>query len=107
MPEFKYDVTDRALDYMASMIEPMPGNEGQRYLTELMVDEADAECIVIVSIDGLTVDVDVDYDISLTSNHPEAIEDIMAAAEGYFQEYAENASDIEGLVDIAFGDMVG
>lgn len=105
MPEFEFDVTDRALGYMASMIEPMPGNEGQRVLTERLAEDADASAIVTVSIEGPTFNVDVEYDIDLKSNHPDAIEEIMKAAEQYFQEYAERAGEVEGLVDIAFGSL--
>lgn len=102
MPEFKFDVTDEALEYMASSIAHMPGNEGQEYLTQQMIDTADAEAIVVVSIDGTSVDLESEYSISLTSPHPDAIQDIMVAAEQHFQEFAERAGDIMGLVDEAF-----
>ena len=105
MPEFSFDVTENALNYMAQSIKGMPGNEGQRVLTERLVEEADAQAIVTVNIEGIVVTTDVDYDISLSSSHPEAIEDIMVAAEQYFQEYAERAGDVEGLVDIAFDSL--
>lgn len=105
MPEFKFDVTDEALEYMASSIAHMPANEGQEYLTQLMIDTADAEAIVVVSIDGTSVDLESEYDISLTSPHPDAIQDIMVAAEQHFMEFAERAGDIMGLVDEAFKEI--
>ena len=105
MPEFDFDVTDEALEYMAASIAHLPGNEGQEYLTQRLIDEADAEVIVTVSIDGPDVNIDSRYSLSLYSPHPEAIEDIMLQAEQRFEEFAENAGDIMGLVDLAFRNL--
>jgi hypothetical protein len=105
MPEFDFNVTEEALEYMANSIKGMPGNEGQRVLTERLAEEADAEAIVTVSIEGPVVNVDSRYSLSLSSSHPDAIQDIMNAAEQYFEEFVENASSVMGLVDLAFDEL--
>lgn len=105
MPEFDFDVTAEAIEYVAAAIAHMPGNEGQEYLTQRMMEEVDAEVIVTVTIEGTNVDVDSKYSINLSSSHPEAIEDIMVAAEQHFEEFAENAGSVMGLVDLAFDEL--
>lgn len=69
---------------MQMSIKDMPGNAGQ----EVLVEDLDySGCRVIVTVnvepveEGGAVDIDVEYNINIRSNHPEAIEIIMETAE--------------------------
>jgi hypothetical protein len=80
MPTF--DITDKCIKFVAETIKEMPGNPGQEVLVANLIDDA---------YGLITVDVDVDFqgDVSISasgeikwrSNHPEAIEIIIATAE--------------------------
>jgi|DEB19_MinimDraft_3_1074340.scaffolds.fasta_scaffold129809_2 hypothetical protein len=103
MPEFKFDITEKALEYAQGIMDDMPGNAGQESLVNSL--DIDAQAIVVVYIAGDRVDVDVEYDIDISSSHPEAIEQIIDKGEQAFEEYAERASDILGLVEVAFDSL--
>lgn len=103
MPEFKFDITEKALEYAQGIMNDMPGNAGQVALVGSL--NIDAQAVVTVRIAGNKVDVDPEYDIKIGSSHPEAIEQIIDKGEQAFEEYAERASDILGLVDIAFDSL--
>ena len=103
MPEFKFDITEEALDYAQGTMDVMPGNPGQEALVNSL--DIDASAIVFVNIAGDRVDVDVEYRIKIDSSHPEAIEQIIDKGEQAFEEYAERASDILDLVGLAFDSL--
>lgn len=103
MPTFAFDITEKAQDYAVQTMEKMAGNAGQESLISSL--NIDAYARVEVRIAGPVVDTDVDYDINISSSHPEAIEQIISEGEQAFQEYAERASDILGLIDIAFDSL--
>ena len=105
MPTFDFDITERAVEYMAENIRPMAGNEGQTSLIESLIEDSDYSSVVSIRIAGTIIEIDNRYDIDLKSSHPDAIEDIMDKAEQYFQEYSERASDILGLIDEAFNSL--
>jgi len=104
MPTFDFDVTENAYRYMIDNIQDMPGNEGQAALVDILEKENRDNCYALIRVDiaGSFVDVTPVYDINLQSPHPDAIIEIMAAGEKYFQEYAERAAEIENLIDEAF-----
>lgn len=82
MPSYTFDVTEKCVDFMKKSIKDMPGNPGQEVLVENL--EYDCKFTVTVELFGTEfeeVDISSDYDIHLSSNHPEAIEIIMKTAE--------------------------
>jgi hypothetical protein len=103
MPEFKFDITEQAIEYAQSIMDVMPGNAGQESLVGSL--DIDAQAIVVVYIAGDRVDVDPIYNIRISSSHPEAIEQIIDKGEQAFEEYAERASDILDLVGLAFDSL--
>jgi hypothetical protein len=103
MPEFKFDITEQALEYAQDIMDAMPGNAGQESLVASL--DIDAQAIVVVYIAGDRVDVDPIYNIRINSSHPEAIEQIIDKGEQAFEEYAERASDILDLVGLAFDSL--
>jgi hypothetical protein len=103
MPTVTFDVTENAQNHAVQTMEKMPGNEGQASLVSSL--SIDAYAKVEVRIAGPIVDIDVDYDISINSSHPEAIGQIISKGEQAFQEYAERAADILGLVRQAFDSL--
>lgn len=100
MPTFDFDLTQEAIEYTRDVMAPMAGNAGQESLITSL--DIDASLVVTVYIAGPSVDVSKEYDISFTSNHPEAIEQITDKGQDAFEEYAERASDIFNLIDEAF-----
>lgn len=103
MPTFKFDVTEKAVEYAQNIMDEMPGNAGQETLVASL--DIDAQAIVVVYIAGDKVDIDLEYDIKIGSSHPEAIEQIIDKGEQAFEEYAERASDILDLVGLAFDSL--
>jgi hypothetical protein len=103
MPEFKFDITERALEYAQNIMDVMPGNAGQEALVNSL--DIDAQAVVVVRIAGDQVDVEPEYVIKITSSHPEAIGQIIDKGEQAFEEYAERASDILDLVGLAFDSL--
>lgn len=90
MPTFDIDVSRQATDYVAASIKNMGGNAGQ----ETLISELDIDCdaIVEVYIAGPNVTTTADGNIKLTSSHPEAIEQIIAAGEDNFLEFLDKLS---------------
>ena len=103
MPEFKFDITEKALEYAQGIMNDMPGNAGQVALVGSL--NIDAQAVVVVRIAGDQVDIDPEYAIKISSSHPEAIEQIIDKGEQAFEEYAERASDILNLVGLAFDSL--
>lgn len=103
MPTFKFDVTEKAVQYAQGIMDDMPGNAGQTALVGAL--NIDAQAVVVVHIAGDQVDVSPEYDIKINSSHPEAIEQIIDKGEQAFEEYAERASDILDLVGLAFDSL--
>lgn len=103
MPTFKFDVTEKAVQYAQGVMDDMPGNAGQVALVGSL--NIDAQAVIVVHIAGDEVDVSPEYDIKIASSHPEAIEQIIDKGEQAFQEYAERAADILNLVDEAFASL--
>lgn len=100
MPTFTFDVTEEAIAYSQSIMESMPGNPGQESLVSSL--DIDASAVITVYIAGPVVDVDKEYEIKISSSHPEAIGQIIDKGEQAFEEYAERAADIMNLIDQAF-----
>ncbi len=100
MASFTFDVTDRAVEYARDVMSTMPGNPGQEVLVNDLI--IDGYAVVIVDINGPFIDTRSEYDVDMSSSHPDAISIIMQEGMDAFQEYAERAGEIEGLVDIAF-----
>lgn len=100
MPTFKFDVTEKAINYAQGVMNDMPGNAGQVALVGSL--NIDAQAVIVVRIAGDQVDVEPEYEIKIGSSHPEAIEQIIDKGEQAFEEYAERAADILNLVDQAF-----
>ena len=100
MPTFTFDVTEEATQYAQSIMDSMPGNAGQESLVGSLT--IDASAVVTVYIAGPLVDVDKEYQINISSAHPEAIGQIIDKGEQAFEEYAERAADIMNLIAEAF-----
>ena len=101
MPTF--DITDKCVAFMQESIKDMPGNPGQ----EALVEQLDySGCRFEVEVEyvgfGSNADVDIaaDYQINLRSNHPDAIEIIMKAAEEAGELIGEQ-SEIPGPWELA------
>jgi hypothetical protein len=84
----KFDITDKCIKFVSQVIREMPGNPGQESLVDTMIDEAYG--LVIVDADfernagGFIIgdlQVSASGEIHWKSNHPEAIEIIIDAAE--------------------------
>ena len=90
MPEFTFDISQYAQDYVTESIKGMPGNAGQ----ETLVADLDigCSCDITVYISGPNVYTEGSGSIQLYSNHPEAIEQIIAAAEDNFDEFVDKLS---------------
>jgi hypothetical protein len=103
MPTFKFDITDKAINYATETMQKMPGNAGQESLVNSL--DIDAEAVITVHIAGDTVDVSSEYDIKIGSSHPDAIEEIISEGEQAFELYAQEAADILDLVREAFNQL--
>lgn len=80
MPTF--DITDKCIKFVSEVIKDMPGNPGQEVLVTNLIDDADGRVLVDVEYDfDNSVSISASGEISWTSNHPEAIEIIIATAE--------------------------
>jgi hypothetical protein len=80
MPTF--DITDKCIKFVTEVIQDMPGNAGQEVLVERLTDEAYGSVNVDVDYDGLGgISISASGEINWISNHPEAIEIIIATAE--------------------------
>lgn len=94
MPAYTFDITDKCVKFMQMSIKDMPGNPGQEVLVE-EIDYSGCQFEVEVVVEQEEVDISVDYQINLQSNHPEAIEIIMKTAEEN-GELIGNMSEIPG-----------
>lgn len=118
MPQFTYDLSDVAINYVKESIKDMPGNSGQEVLVEDLEYYCNAELVVYIA--GDFVDSVLGGDLVLRSNHPEAIEIIMEKAQEHFEEFRdamnkESFFAYSGLniletirqnyIDEAFGDL--
>lgn len=94
MPSYTFDVTDKCIKFMQMSIKDMPGNPGQEVLVEDL-DYSGSRVTVTVNVEpveeGGAVDIDVEYNINIRSNHPEAIEIIMETAEQHGELIARQA----------------
>jgi hypothetical protein len=81
MPSYKFDITDKTIDFVAKTIQEMPGNPGQQVLVSKLIEKADGQVIVTVTVDEESVDIESSGYIKWQSNHPEAIEIIIDTAE--------------------------
>jgi hypothetical protein len=80
MPSF--DITDKCIKFVAQVIKDMPGNAGQEVLVTNLIDDASGRVIVDVDYDfDNSVSIEASGEINWRSNHPEAIEIIIATAE--------------------------
>jgi hypothetical protein len=79
MPSF--DITDKCIKFVAQSIKDMPGNPGQEVLVERLINEAYGSVIVDVEYEIDGIDISASGEINWRSNHPEAIEIIIATAE--------------------------
>jgi hypothetical protein len=80
MPSF--DITDKCIKFVTQVIQDMPGNAGQEVLVQRLTDEAYGSVNVAVDYDGLGgISISAGGEINWRSNHPEAIEIIIATAE--------------------------
>lgn len=79
MPSF--DITDKCIKFVAETIKDMPGNPGQEVLVTNLIDEAYGNIIVDVQYGVDDIDISASGEINWRSNHPEAIEIIIATAE--------------------------
>jgi len=100
MPSFDIDVSNQAEQYIRSSIKDMPGNPGQETLVNDL--EIDCNAVVTVHIAGNQVETEADGNIKFNSNHPDAIEQIIAAGEDHFGEFlqylsSESSSAYNGL----------
>ena len=89
---FVFDITDKCVKFMQESIKDMPGNPGQ----EVLVEELNYDCRFLLRVDDerpTDFDITCEYDINLTSNHPEAIEIIMGKAEEYGEMIARQAEE--------------
>lgn len=91
MPDFSYDISELAVEYVKASIKDMPGNPGQEVLVEAL--EYDCNVQITVYIAGDQVYTEAEGSIKLGSNHPEAIEVIISEAEDNFDEFISRLSD--------------
>lgn len=91
MPTFDIDVSDYAQAYVANSIKDKGGNAGQ----DALIEALDIDCVATVEvyIAGDQVETTADGEIKFTSNHPEAIEIILAEAEDTFDEFIRRLDD--------------
>lgn len=92
MPTFDYDLSQEAVEYVKASIKDMPGNPGQQSLLNSL--DIDCSCILEVRIAGPEVETSADGNIRFISNHPEAIEQIIAAGEDHFEEFKDKLSKV-------------
>lgn len=79
MPTF--DITDKCIKFVSEVIKDMPGNPGQEVLVANLIDDADGQVLVDVEYEFDSVSISASGEINWYSNHPEAIEIIIATAE--------------------------
>ena len=118
MPTFNIDVSDYAQAYVANSIKDKGGNAGQ----DALIEALDIDCVATVEvyIAGDQVETTAEGEVKFTSNHPDAIEIILAEAEDTFNEFIErlggeslsayNGLDIiqtirQTAIDEAFADL--
>lgn len=87
MPEFSFDASQYAADYALASTKGKAGNPGQEALLADL--EVDCNCEITVYIAGDEVETSAEGDIRFISNHPEAIEIILAEAEEAFEQFKE------------------
>ncbi|CAB4149456.1 hypothetical protein UFOVP554_13 [uncultured Caudovirales phage] len=81
---YNFDVTEKITNEIKKYISKLPGNPGQEVLVKDLAIDANFDIGVSVEANGTAVN--GDFQFSLDSNHPEAIEQIM--------EYAEQLADL-------------
>lgn len=87
MPTREIDLSNSAVEYVRANIAGMPGNPGQEVLVKDL--DIDCNCIATIYIAGPLVEVTVEGDIKFTSNHPDAISEIINKGEEHFDEFKD------------------
>lgn len=78
---YSFDITDKCIKFVATIIKEMPGNAGQDTLVGRAIEDAYGNAKVNVLIDDLEgVDITSSGEIQWPSDHPEAIEIILKTA---------------------------
>jgi hypothetical protein len=82
MPSYTFDVTDKCINFVYTVIKDMPGNPGQEVLVERLPKDASGRVTVTVDV-GFDdeIDISANGEINWKSNHPEAIEIILKVAD--------------------------
>jgi hypothetical protein len=81
MASYTFDITDKCIKFVATIIKEMPGNPGQDTLVGRAIDDAYGNAKVTVTVDDLEgVDISASGEIKWPSDHPEAIEIILKTA---------------------------
>jgi hypothetical protein len=77
-----FNITNKVIEYAAKNIMDMPGNNGQQVLVDKLLKQMENGRVILNAViddDGdFTANSDMDLDFS--SNHPEAIEEIIKSA---------------------------
>jgi hypothetical protein len=82
MVSYSFDITDKCIKFVSTIIKGMPGNAGQETLVERTVDSAYGRVIVTVFLNEEEgVEIQASGEIHWPSDHPEAIEIILKTAD--------------------------
>lgn len=81
MPSYTFDITEKTIDFVGKTIKDMPGNPGQEVLVNKLIERADGQVLVKVTVETDNVDIESSGYVKWESNHPEAIKVIIDVAE--------------------------
>lgn len=109
MGQYRFDITEKVIDFAYKSVKDMPGNNGQEVLVERLPDDAQGKVEVVVTtvavpVRGTEVEVPVDIkaegEIVWKSNHPDAIEIIINRAEEWVDLFIDR-SEVAGPWELA------
>jgi hypothetical protein len=93
-----FDITEKTVDFAYQNIKDMPGNNGQQVLVDrIPKDDHLGKVIVTVTIpddpsESEEFNIEVESNLELRSNHPEAIEIILGVGQENIEMFADRAS---------------
>jgi hypothetical protein len=77
----RFNITNKVIDYAAKNIIDMPGNNGQQVLVDKLLKQMEnGEVILNAEIDDDGFSAYSIMDLDFSSNHPEAIQEIIQSA---------------------------
>jgi len=107
--QYRFDITEKVIDFAYKSVKDMPGNNGQEVLVERLPDDAQGKVEVVVTTTEVPVgrtevevptDIRAEGEIVWKSNHPDAIEIIINRAEEWVELFIER-SEVAGPWELA------